>query len=140
MTDAELLAAIVGNPTLKQHAINGEDGTIARALTRESDAAPLTIAGLMGLLSPQSLAKLATNPNVMELRNQIKAQDLDGVRMWAALFVGGGVITQEEHAAVVAACHAAEPNGMTVDYTQVSKVLRPLRSDGKVGGDNWLGE
>ena len=140
MTDAELLAAIVANPTLKQHAINGEDGNIARALTKPSTATPLTVNGLLGLLSSASMAKLATNPNAVELRNQVEAQDIEAVKSWATLFKGGGVITASEHTAVIAACNAAQPNGVTVDNTQVSKVLKPLRNQGKVGLDNWLGE
>ena len=132
MTDAELLAAIVGNPTLKQHAINGEDGTIARALTKPSTATPLTVNGLLGLLSPSSMAKLATNPNAVELRNQIAAQDIESVKSWATLFKGGSVITAGEHTAVISACNAAQPNSVTVTADDVIRVVKPYRG-------TWVG-
>lgn len=139
MTDDQLLDAINADATLLEYAIAGRDGDISRALSSGSTATPMTVAGLLGLLSAESLGKLATNPNVVELRNQVMAQDVAGVALWAALFVGGGVISQTEHDAIIASINNATPNAVSVSVSQVNRVLRPFRADGKVGQSNWTG-
>ncbi len=140
MTSEELNALrleIVGDADLKALAIAGRDGDIARAMSTESTAQPLTLSGLLGGLSQASAAKLAVNPNVTDLRDKVLAGDLGGVSLWVELFAAGGIVTAEEAAAVSAAIAAATPNGRTVTVDDVNKALKPCRTEGKVGADNW---
>lgn len=137
MTDDELRMAILADADLKARAILGDDGGIARAMTTPNSAPPLTIAGLLQGLSAESIAKLAVNPNVTDLRDKVLAGDIAGVGLWAELFAGGGVITAGEYQAVQASLAAAVPNGVTVTVEQVSRSLLPHRNNGKAGAANW---
>lgn len=137
MTDDELRLAIIADADLKARAILGNDGGISRAMTTPNTAPALSIAGLLGGLSAASIAKIAVNPNVTDLRDKVLAGDLAGVSLWAELFAGGGIIEPAEYQAVQAAIAAAVPNGVTVTVEQVSRAMLPHRINGKAGAANW---
>jgi len=71
-------------------------------------AKPLTVAGVMSLLSPASVAKLLPLPCLIDVRDKIQGQDRDGVALWAQVLAMGAVITAEEAGSVVASLEATE--------------------------------
>lgn len=139
MDDATLESTILNDSELKQMAILGQDGDISRSLTKENTSPSLTIEGLLSVLSTESAAKLAVNPNTTDLRDKILSADTWGIKLWIAIFYKAGMLTDLENTTINGAVDASVPNGVIITTDQVSKVLKKYRTNGKVGQVNWTG-
>lgn len=69
---------------------------------------PMTITGVISLLSQASVARLVVNPNLTDIRDKIQQQDYQGIALWGGLLAAGGQITPDELAAIQAALSATD--------------------------------
>jgi hypothetical protein len=95
----------------------------------------MTVAGLLGLLtdpSNHSLAKLAACPSAPALRNDILAQEIGKVKLWAAFFAGAGIITSGEYAAVSTYLNSTIP-----DPSYSATIPAPSPVFRLFGGKTW---
>lgn len=83
--------------------LKAADADVADAYNAKAASAGVTLAGVMSLLSPASIAKLVANPNLTDIRDKIKDQDITGVSLWGQMLLAGEVITADEHTAITAA-------------------------------------
>jgi hypothetical protein len=74
---------------------------------------PLSIARLLEVLSPETIARLADWPHLTDLRDKIVADDREGVALWGQLLVAAGKITTEEFNAVSSELTATEDTETT---------------------------
>jgi hypothetical protein len=74
----------------------------------ETRAAPISIDGLMAVLSPESLAHIAEWSLAGRLADDITAQSRAAVGRWALLLRLSGKITEQEAAAVMSQLSATE--------------------------------
>jgi hypothetical protein len=137
MEAEEILSNIRANPTLLEHAKRGEDGAIARALSRPASGEPITMEGLLSSLSPESAAKLAVNPNLPAVLDALRSGNVPAFSLWVGLFAKAGVITEKEVTSISTALASQVPADV-VPLDAVNKVLRPFRRDGKAGEKNWI--
>jgi len=142
LTIEEIRQRIMADSELKDLAIAGSDGDISRRMTVESQGPQLTIDGMIDMLSDESAAKLAGNPNLCDLRDKVLAKDMAGIELWVKIFARGGYITPEELAGFQQVMQAVSQGDGSVVVTldQVNKALRPHRIDGKAGAANWREE
>lgn len=90
-------------------------GTIPNPLPAPQIPKPLTLVAVMGCVGTDSMAKVVANPNLVDVRDKITANDHQAVGLWAQLFAMGGVITSAELAAInaVLAQTIPDPNWPT---------------------------
>lgn len=58
----------------------------------------LSVSDALSVLSEETCVKLASNPNITDLRDKIISQDVAGVMLWASIFLKAKIITQQEAA------------------------------------------
>lgn len=85
--------------------------TVSNPESQTNTLPTMTATNILGLLST-SLAKLASVPTIVAVRDDIRAQDREGVLNWAALYLAAGLITSAEYEAVLAFVNTpvADPN------------------------------
>lgn len=110
MDAASLRSLIAATPDAQSAFTAGDYAACAAALNAQTTTltipAQLTVAGVLGGLSPAALAALWNNPNASTIRNDLRFQDRDAMGTWAALALAGGAVTQAEHDGVLAALAA----------------------------------
>lgn len=141
MTLDEIRTAILADPTLKAMAIKGEDGDIAKAMTKPNTSPELTLSALMGVLGTTAIGKLinTTTPATLDFRDKVLSKDFDGLFFWASAFQKASVISTTEMNNINAELVKCLPNNITVTLNEVNEALKPLRNEGKAGQSNWLG-
>lgn len=123
---AAVRAAIEADPALVQLADVGDDAGVAAALnevTTECDApAPVTVLGVLGLLSEASLARLSVHPSAPTIRDDVVKGDRAAVGNWAMLLAARpdpsnpasvGTITPAERDAVISSLSAVTKHPCT---------------------------
>ncbi len=78
--------------------------TVANPIPQPSVMPPITIAGLVGQLSPTAQASLANNPNTPTIRSDARAGDGAALVEWAGLLAQKGDITPADFKTVQTAC------------------------------------
>lgn len=56
----------------------------------------LSVSDALSVLSEETCVKLASNPNITDLRDKIISQDVAGVMLWVSIFLKAKIITQQE--------------------------------------------
>lgn len=77
--------------------------TVPNPVPQGKVPAPLTVASIIGLLSPAAVGALSRNPNTSTIRDDIRKQDREAVVTWATALTAAGDVTPDELAKVEAA-------------------------------------
>jgi hypothetical protein len=120
---AAVKAELTNDPTAVGYKVAGvflPPATLADLLTRSTQIAnpnpqpnkpvPLTVAGMLALISPASTTKIQESGYVKFLADAINGQDRAALALWLQLFVNSNTITTEEATALHQAFTATEPD------------------------------
>lgn len=146
MTHEEIRAAIQADPALKQLALEGQDGPLAKLLpptitTIEYRLTSLKVLDLFGPIRGADIMQTLRASNDKTMKELIPHMDRAGVNIGhkeAAKIINGlvpNVLTLPESAAILALARLETP----LHYSEVAKALKPLRREGRIGQEFWLG-
>lgn len=136
MMNDQQLAAL--RDELRDDAYTGLSSDAAFALLNEPQridmertiAVPLTLEGVLTVLSQETAQKLATNPNLTDIRDKMLAADTAGVALWVGLLAKADILSAEEIAAMQGALAATQT--VTETTYKPPRIARKFRLDGAV--------
>lgn len=104
---------------------------IANPATQGTVSAPYTYVSLLGVLSPESIAKVVELPSLTAILDSINAGNIVACQRWIMLLVTSGKITGDEAQSIAAVMLATEPDPSwpeQISWAQ-SNLGRPLDGD-----------